>query len=143
MKITKKLLKEISQINTYEDLESFAKQYELRANCDISYRGGGVGVYSEGLCNLLGLLSNQLPRSYGAGCNYLGGGVRGAIFTSGYDDNIPSNKAEFLDAFGEAMKRVYRSIEDEEGMNEDSEEEPNWDARCTKASREAGIKSAY
>lgn len=137
--------KTLDKIKTFEAMQEFAEKHGISLDWEISYRGGGFGVWGSDLAKYLHIDENDLPRKFGCGCNYLGGGVRGAIFPSGYNENIKSAKVkEFLDAFSEACIRVYEYIENEDNLNEDGEDgEPNWDGRATKASRRAGIVSAY
>ena len=113
---------------------------------DISTRGGGVGLRAGYLIEQLasnGLtfagLENYLPRCYGAGCNYLGGGVRGAIFASGFGKEIPVKIASVLTELGALYVKRYGELDgaDEEPAADD------WDAKATKAARAAGIRSAY
>ena len=134
-------IKDIKKIKTYEDLE--AAQIG-RIRCDIYHRGGGIGFYASDLAKLLDISEDQLPRFFGAGCNYLGGGLRGSIFPSTFAPSVTGRAKKTLEAIAKACCRVYESIENESGLNE--EEGPdgtNWDAVGTKASRRAGVRSAY
>ena len=133
-------LKDIRNAQSIEDLEALGLG---RIDCDISYRGGGIGFYGSEVAEVIGVNVNDLPRKFGAGCNYLGDGVRGSIFPSGFNQSIVGRKRQLLEAISEACIRVYQNIEDEASMNDDSEDEPNWDAKATKASRDSGIISAY
>jgi hypothetical protein len=133
-------LKDIRNAQTIEDLEALGLG---SVDCDISYRGGVIGFYASKVAEVIGVSVNDLPRKFGAGCNYLGGGVRGSIFPSGFNQVITGRKRQLLEAISEACIRVYQNLEDETGLNDDSEYEPNWDAKATKANREAGIISAY
>lgn len=138
----KDLLKKIKAANSIEDLYALGIG---RVEVDISYRGGGVGFYGSDVANFFGINPEYLPREYGAGCNYLGGGIRGSIFPSGYSKNVPANKASLLDELAKACVRAYKNAEDESGMNEEESEdgEVNWDAKASNLSRKAGIVSAY
>jgi len=135
-------VKELKKVQNFQDLEGLGIG---QVYCDIGGRGGGVGFYSQDVANAFGVSDCDLPNKFGAGCNYLGGGVRGSIFGSTFNEkNIVGKKAELLSALAQACVRVYENIENESGMNSDGEDgETNWDAQATKASRKAGIKSAY
>jgi len=133
-------LKDIRNAQTIEDLEVLGLG---SVYCDISYRGGGLGFYASNVAEAVGVSVGDLPSKFGAGCNYLGGGVRGSIFSSNFNPSVTGRKRQLLEAIAEACVRVYENLENEESMNDDSDDEPNWDARATKASRKAGIVSAY
>jgi len=138
---------ELKKINTYEEFITFCKKNGLNPIVDIGGRGGKLGVYSSGLASLLKINDYDIPSKIGAYCNYLGGGLRGAITCSdGFQNHgVPKRKAEILDEFCEMCKRVYQNVEDEDGMNDevDGDGEINWEAKGTNASRNAGIVSAY
>ena len=137
-----KTLKELKKVQSIEDL----KNLNIGAvYCDISYRGGGLGFYSEDIAEHFEIEQYYLPRKFGAACNYLGGGLRGSIFASTFSDKITGKKANLLIELAEACKRVYQNLEDENNMNneEDEDGETNWEAMGTNASRKAGIISAY
>lgn len=137
---------ECKKINTLEDLQNFAEKHGMLVKCEISHRGGGVGVRSQGLADNLKIEDMYLPPSYGAACNYLGGGVRGSVFASGYNTiSVTGRKAKLLGTLAAACIRVYLDIENEAGANDEEDEDGdiNWDARATNASRDAGIRSAY
>ena len=133
-------LKEIRNAQSVEDLEALGLG---RVNYEISYRGGGLGFYGSKVAEVIGVNENSLPRKFGCGCNYLGGGVRGSIFPSGFHTSISGRKKQLLEAISEACIRVYENLETESGMNDDNEDDPNWDARATKESRNTGIVSVY
>lgn len=137
-----KTMKELEQVNTLEDLENLniGEVY-----CEISYRGGGLGFYSNDVANHFEVEAYNLPPKFGAGCNYLGGGLRGSIFGSTFSNRITGKKADLLNELAEACKRVYENIEDENNLNDEEYEdgETNWEAVGTKMSRRAGIESAY
>lgn len=139
--------KTLDKIKTHEDMLAFAKKHNINLTWDIGYRGGGYGAYAESLARYLKISPEDLPRKYGCGCNYLGGGVRGSIFVSGYNNDLQKKEKvkEFLDAFAEACKRAYEDLENQSGLNDDydSDGDTNWEARATKSSRKAGIISAY
>lgn len=138
---------DIKKIKNYNQFEQFCKQHNLSIIMDISYRGGKLGVYGSDIARELNISENSIPSKVGAFCNYLGGGLRGAIScTSGFQNHgVPKRKAELLDEFCEMCKRVYENVEDEDGMNDEFDEngEINWETKGTNASRNAGIVSAY
>jgi len=130
---------------------------EGQVECDICYRGGGLGIPASFIAEELdGLLNPEdtidlvcfLPSKVGAGCNYLGGGVRGAIVKGGFDnylwDNYPK-VAEIIDAIQEIAVERYNEIEKKLGLQADYDEEGNslWDNQATAGARRQGIVSAY
>ena len=135
-------IKQLKKINTYEDLEALRIG---RVVCEISHRGGGVGFYAEDVAEAFDVDKLYLPGKFGAGCNYLGGGIRGSIFPSGFSNKITGRKADLLTALSEACVRVYEDIENESALNDDEypDGDINYDAQATKGARKAGIKSAY
>lgn len=133
-------LKDIRNAQTIEDLENLGLG---PVDCNISCRGGGLGFYSSNIANALKIGESNLPRKFGAGCNYLGGGVRGSIFASTFNSKITGRNRQLLEAIADACIRVYENLENESGMNDDSDDDPNWDARATQGSRKAGVISAY
>lgn len=135
-------LKKLNAVNTFDDLSELNIG---RVYCDISHRGGGIGFYSKDVAAHFNVPVEYLPNKFGAGCNYMGGGVRGSIFPSTFDKAIVGRKANLLNALANACVRVYQDIENESEMNEelDCEGEINWDSMATKAVRNAGITSAY
>jgi len=102
---------DLKKVKTYEDLEALGIG---RVYCDISYRGGGIGFYAEDVARAFDVSDYQLPKHFGAGCNYLGGGLRGSIFASDFSKGITGRKARLLEALGEACIRVYEAIDHEE-----------------------------
>lgn len=135
-------LKKIQAVNNLTDLENLGIG---RVCAEVGSRGGGVGFYGSDVAKAVGVSESDLSKKYGCGCNYLGGGIRGAIFTSRYNKSITGRKAELLDAIANACIRVYESIENEEGLNRDEYEDgdTNWDVKATKAVRASGTISAY
>jgi hypothetical protein len=133
---------QLKKVNTYEDLEAIGIG---NVYSDISYRGGGIGFYSNDVAAYFKVNPDFLPPKFGAGCNYLGGGIRGQIFASTFNTKITGRKKSLLYALANACVRVYKNIEDSAKMNdeEDSDGGTNWDAVATKATRDAGIKSVY
>lgn len=135
-------IKELRKVKTYEDLEAL----EIgMIECDISHRGGGVGFRASDVAREFEVSEYDLPRNFGAGCNYLGGGLRGSIFPSTFSDNVRGRKARLLEELGKACVRVYESIENESYLNEEEypDGDMNWEAVGTRQVRKAGIISAY
>lgn len=96
---------------------------------NVGYRGGGVGIPRGVLARLMTKyfdideewLANRLPKYFGAGCNYLGGGIRGQIFPSDYDDEIDSEEPEVANVLNEIAKLAveeYEIVEEEIGLEE-------------------------
>lgn len=134
--------KQLKSVNTFEDLCALGMG---KPHIDISHRGGGVGFSAQQVATTFNVHNGYLPRYFGAGCNYLGGGVRGAIFPSTFSPIIKGAKAALLNELAAACVRVYNSIENDADLNDeqDIEGDINWDAKATNAARAAGIKSAY
>lgn len=135
-------IKQLKQVNTYEDLEALNIG---NIYCDISYRGGGIGYYADDISNLLNIPAEYLPEKFGAGCNYLGGGLRGVIFASTFNHNITGVKAKLLEAIASACVRVYNNIEIEAGFQDETDEDDNinWENTGTILVRKQGIEPAY
>ena len=135
-------IKELKKIKTYDDLEA-SKIGQVYA--DISHRGGGIGFYAADVARAFDVQSNDLPGKFGAGCNYLGGGIRGAIFPSTFSSRITGKKAALLEALAAACVRVYKDVENENSLNdeEDPDGDINWDAKATNGIRKAGVQAAY
>ena len=130
----------LKKVNTIDDLNELGIG---RVIADISHRGGGLGFYARDVAEAFKVPVEYLPGNFGAGCNYLGGGVRGAIFASGFDKMITGRKAELLNELSAACIRAYEHAEGEMNNELDEDGDTNWDAVATKASRRAGITSAY
>ena len=130
----------INKVKTITDLENLGIG---SVYCDISERGGGLGFYSSDVANTVGVRESDIPRKFGAGCNYLGGGVRGAIFASDFNSAVTGRKRQLLEAIAEACKRAYENAEGSMNDDEDEDGEPNWEASATKCARENGTISAY
>lgn len=138
----KKLISQIKKANTIDELKSLKIG---NVYSEISHRGGGIGFYSSDVAIRFDVDEYNLPGKFGAGCNYLGGGIRGSIFPSTFSDRITGPKAEALNELAKACVRVYENIENESGLNDDEYEDgdTNWEAKATKSCREAKITSAY
>ena len=104
-------LKDLKKVKTYDDLENLGIG---RVYCNISYRGGGIGFYAEDVARAFDVCESDLPSKFGAGCNYLGGGLRGSIFASDFSKEITGRKARLLEELGKACIRVYDNIDNEE-----------------------------
>ena len=133
---------QLKKCNTIEDLQELGIG---SVYADISHRGGGVGFYASDIAEHFNVHNGYLPRKFGAGCNYMGGGIRGSIFPSTFSPSIKGRKAELLDALAAACVRAYESAENDYGMNneEDDDGDINWDAKATNAVRRTGATSAY
>lgn len=138
---------------TVADIVS-ALEEENRIKYDISHRGGTYGAEAgyavEALFPTLNQekvdeIVNMLPRMVGVHCNYLGGGLRGALVRSDYAKEMPAKYAKRIDAFTRECKRRYLEIENESGLNDEeyADGDTNWDAIGTNASRKAGVVSGY
>ena len=140
MKITLTNLKKINTLEQLKELDMGSPFY------DIGYRGGHLGFRGIDVANRLGIDYANIPSSFGVYCNYLGGGVRGALVVSDFNVNVKGRKKQLLEAVGEACKRVYINIEGGSGLNDEYDEhsgEPNWEAMATNRARLKGILSAY
>lgn len=134
-------LNEIKSVNTLEELENLGIGNVF---VDVSHRGGGIGFYASDVSEHFGVNEFHLPRKFGAGCNYLGGGVRGSVFASNFDTEIQGDERVLLEELAQACIRVYEDIENENGLNDDYEDgETNWEALATKAARSNGTQSSY
>jgi len=103
-------LKDLKKVQTYDDLEKLGIG---RIICDISYRGGNLGFSGSDVSMAFDVSEYQLPRNFGAGCNYLGGGLRGGIFASDFSTEVTGRKARLLEELGNACVRVYENIDNE------------------------------
>jgi len=140
MKIT---LTNLKKINTLEELNLLDMG---KAFYDIGYRGGHLGFRGIDVANRLGINYSNIPTSFGAYCNYLGGGIRGALVVSDFNVNVKGRKKQLLEAVGEACKRVYLNLEGDSGLNDEYDEhtgEPNWETMGTNRARLKGIVSGY
>ncbi|NQT22342.1 MAG: hypothetical protein HQ579_02770 [Candidatus Omnitrophica bacterium] len=110
---------------------------------DIGCRGGSLGFYGSDVAEFAGCSESDLPGKYGCYCNYLGGGVRGAVVASGYSGKVGAKAAKLLDAIAEACKTAY--VNAENGLNDEVYEDGdiNWDALATQSARKSGMVSAY
>ena len=127
------------------------KLFQLEDNNEVDYeighRGGHYGLARQEAFDLLEIpekdqIEENFPSKIGVYCNYLGGGLRGAIANGGYSEDVPARVAKKIDAFYTACKQRYEEIE--QGWAEDPESMTDeWNEEGTKRSREAGIVSAY
>lgn len=123
------------------------------ADYEISHRGGHYGFDSGYLVDALfpnvsdsvrEKILSGMPRKYGVYCNYLGGGIRGAVSSSGFASDLPKYVQKALSEIADHCKSSYHVIESEMGLiDEGTDDEPNWDNIASNASRAAGVKSAY
>lgn len=135
-------IKNLKKVKTYEDLENLGIG---RVYSDISHRGGGIGFYGSDVANWVDVSEGYLPNKFGAGCNYLGGGIRGSIFPSDFSTEITGRKAKILRELTLACVRVYENTENGSGLNDEEypDGDTNWEAKATKGARKSGIISAY
>ena len=112
---------------------------------DISHRGGHYGLHCEDFIEefLPEIDSDFLPPKVGVYCNYLGGGVRGAIIGGGYSSSVKEEEADVIEAYTEACKRRYHELEGDINEEEDEEGEANWEAIASNRAREQGVESAF
>lgn len=103
-------LKELKKVKTYEDLDNLNIG---QIYCDISYRGGGIGFYGSDVAKFVEVSEDYLPNKFGAGCNYLGGGLRGSIFPSDFSNEIDYDKTRRLEELALACVRVYKNIDND------------------------------
>ncbi len=108
-------LSDLRKVKTYDDLDNLGIG---RIICDISYRGGNLGFSGKDVAEAFDISEYQLPRNFGAGCNYLGGGLRGSIFASDFSTEVTGKKAKLLIALGKACIRAYENI-DKENIEDD------------------------
>jgi hypothetical protein len=104
---------------------------EGRAIYDVGYRGGSFGFSSGDVVDaLFPSISDEtrekvlgfMPGMFGAYCNYLGGGLRGALIGSSFDREMPEKYAGPLRIFARVCVTRYKEIEDEMGLNADYED---------------------
>jgi hypothetical protein len=104
-------LRDLKKVKNYDDLEGLGIGNII---CDISYRGGNIGFYGSDVARVFDVCESDLPNKFGAGCNYLGGGLRGSIFGSDFSKEITGRKEILLTALADACVRVYENIDHEE-----------------------------
>lgn len=132
-------LKEVKYLNELEELNIG------RINYDISYRGGTLYFRASDIEKVTGISEYDMSSKVGVYSNYLGGGLRGSIMTTSYNNELSMLECEFLYELGQACKRVYINLENEDCLNDEEtiDGEINWEARGTNLCRESGITSAY
>lgn len=123
------------KIDSIDQLQSV-----LPVDYNISSRGGYVAIDPSAVCDYLQsrhikVSPSDLPRKFGAYCNYLGGGIRGAICETQFNPKLSITAQKYLSELSAACKRVYLSL--------DSNDPDNWDDIGTNAARAAGITRAY
>ena len=135
-------ISQLKKCNTIDDLEKLSIG---NLTYEVGYRGGHLGYSSHSITDTLGISQNLLPNKVGVYVNYLGGGVRGSLIKSDYNNDIKGRDRELLDELLNACYRAYMNMENEFGLNDevDDEGETNWDALATKSARDNNIKSAY
>jgi len=131
--------KKVRSIEGFEALGFSAPVY------DIGHRGGWFGYHGSEVSRLLDIPEDSISGKSGAYCNYLGGGVRGAVTGSGYSSSLSKEKQALVKAFQDACVIVYINLENEDGLNDSEyrDGDTNWEAQATAASRKAGIVAAY
>ncbi len=128
-------IKRLNKVNSIEELESM-----FCGLCyDIGHRGGGIYLYGGVVADILNIDASLLPGKIGAYCNYLGGGIRGAISVSTYNEKLTKKAAAWVDAFCEACRRAYVNAE----ADIFDAEADYWEIEATEGARRAGIVSAY
>lgn len=137
-----KTLTELKKVKTYDDLENLGIG---NVYADIGSRGGGIGFYSSDVAREFEISESDLPSKFGAGCNYLGGGLRGSIFPSDFSNEITGRKGKLLTELAKACVRVYEHLENGSGLNDEEypDGDTNWEAKGTKGARKNNIVSAY
>lgn len=120
---------------------------ENKVDYEIGHRGGHYGLTRQEAFDLLQIpekdqIEGNFPSKIGVYCNYLGGGLRGAIAAGGYSKDVPVEVAKKIDAFCAACKQRYEEIE--KGWAEDPGAfTDEWTEEGTQKCREAGVVSAY
>lgn len=131
------------------DIETLEEILDTRILYGISERGGYIKIKSYNLKKFIGNSYEKLPDYIGAGCNYLGGGVRGAIFNTFSNNdklNLFSKKNQlFLRTLTNKLTDLYNDIESELGLQCEEDEEGNtdWNNSATNSVRKQGVISAY
>lgn len=136
----------LQKINKTQTPEQLCEILDLEfVEADISYRGGNLGFSGADIADLVDVDEHLLPSKFGVYCNYLGGGLRGAICASGFSIDVPEEKAEILDAISKSCRRAYEYYENQSHLNDEEypDGETNWEAEGTDRIRNAGIVSAY
>jgi len=135
-------IKQLKKIEAPEELDSLNLG---KAIYEIGGRGGKFGFSGSAIAENLNISESDLPRNYGVYCNYLGGGIRGALIESGYNKEIAPRKARLLDELAKLCIKMYVYIESDAGLNDayDEEGEPNWENQATMKARQAGVERAY
>lgn len=133
---------DLKKVNSIEDFEALGFDKPL---CEISHRGGYFGYYNTEVSRLLDVPEDSISNKTGCYCNYLGGGIRGAVTGSGFSKSLTVEKRVLMQAYQDACIRVYVALENETGLNNDEypDGDTNWDAQATAAARRAGTVSAY
>lgn len=132
-------LKQLKAVETFEQLQALNIG---RVDYDLSYRGGHLGFRACEVAEHFKVDEFYLPNYFGAYCNYLGGGIRGAVTPSNFG-TLTKRKTELLKALGEACARVYINLEGDMNDEVDDNGETNWDAMGTNRARLKGIVSGY
>lgn len=137
--------------------EADQKNGQREIEYDLGYHGGHYTMTAEFALNLIGFTGDYeekdsilgcMPNKIGAGCNYLGGGIRGTVHGSGKAEDfeqhgVPARYAAELGKLAKACIQRYIELEGALNDQEDEEGETNWDAKATAAARRSGAISAY
>jgi hypothetical protein len=144
MENTKQLTKKIKATKMPDELLAILGKTSFDTG-EISYRGGTLGFDGDFIAEFVGTDDWLLPRSFGAYCNYLGGGLRGTINASDFSSDITGTTRELLEAIANACVRFYNYYEADNGLQDETDEdgETNWENWGTNLSRKAGISSGY
>jgi len=121
-----------------------------KVDYEVSYRGGYYGLSANDFVNEFIAekdytisIVDYLPEKVGVYCNYLGGGLRGAIVGGGYGKELPLKIKKIIDSYTKVCKQRYLEIEGRFNDEVDEDGEINWEAKGTNACRKTGIVSAY
>ena len=125
----------------------YLSEEEDQVDYEISHRGGHYGLARDDAFELLEIpekdrIAEYFPPKIGVYCNYLGGGLRGAIAPGGYNKDVPERIAKKIDSFCAVCKARYEEIE-KDWANDEEAYTDEWNEEGTKRCREAGMVSAY
>ena len=109
---------------------------------DIGHRGGKYGLLAKDVFEILNFpekdrIESNFPEKIGVYCNYLGGGLRGAIVGGGYNENVRDTISKRIELFYQACEKRYEELEN------DGIEPDEWNDEGTRRCRRSGIISAY
>lgn len=122
-----------------------------RISYEIGHRGGWYRTTSSTLVEELfrkhspasrALMLEKMPQNFGAFCNYLGGGIRGAVCRSSFSEELPKSIKAKLDDFGKECVRRYLELE-REWLDSGDAFTDEWNEEATRKVRANGIISAF